>query len=146
MVKIVVEEQMIIVNNDADNINSYIKEAVSFELIDNNKISLINKQHKDFNILLNKILSAFEDSLIMPALGVSFNDDVLEDLKTGQFIKINFDKQYEINGLPFTALLFKLDEAYGLNLIREFNNRFDGRCIYLNLNKLTNLKNILKNK
>ena len=134
-----------IVNDNAENISHYINLASSIELIVNNTKTIYNKGSKKFNNLLNKILIAFENSQIMPALGVSFNEDVLQELKNGQFIKINFDKQLKINDLPFTALLFKLDEVYGINLIREYNKKFDGRCIYLSLNNLTNLKNILNN-
>ena len=63
----------------------------------------------------------------MPALGVSLHNETLEALKNGKWIRLEFQNQQDFNGLVFSALLFKLEETGGVNLIREIKGYWWGK-------------------
>ena len=92
--------------------------------------------------ILDNIKENFFDARIEPAYGVSLHDLTVKEMQKGKWLKLNFSSQQEINGLPFSALLFQQEECYGLNLIREYDNKYDGRCIYLSLNGLKDLNSL----
>jgi len=81
----------------------------------------------------------------MPAFGVSIDELTKEEMKRGFWIELEFDKKYEFNGMPFDALLIKIEkDIYGFNLIRRNNNKYDGRCFYLSLeNSLNDLYDMI---
>ena len=57
-----------------------------------------------------------------------------QEIKNGVWIQFNFDRVYKNSQMPFDGLLIKIEnQSYGLNLIRKYNNKYDGRCFYLNL-------------
>jgi len=79
----------------------------------------------------------------MPALGVSIHEFTTNELQNDNWLEINFESELQIDDLPFTSLLFKLEETGGINLIRKHNNKYDGRCLYLNLEKTTDLISVI---
>ena len=133
------------VANNAQYVKNYLKDIKNIEIYKQGQKTILNKDSKEFDKAIKKILKIALRGRIMPALGVSLHDDTVNALKTDSFLKINFNKEFTINDLPFTALLFRLeDNCYGINLIREYNNRYDGRCIYLAFDEPVNLKEIVK--
>lgn len=130
--------------NDNDNIKEAIKQIESFVVYQDGKQTFIDKSNKDFSKFIERIEDCFSFSRIMPAFGVSLHDLTVEDMKKGDWLKINFSNTQTINELPFEALLFRLDECYGINLIRQTEGKFQGRCIYLDLNEKTDLKKIVE--
>ena len=124
-------------------INDIFKTANQIEVyVDGQKQVLTNKD-ENFSKLLTNILNCFEESYIAPAFGVSLHKDTLEAMQQGSWIKLNFSTEQTVGDLPFSSLLFKLDNCYGLNLIREHKGEFSGRCIYINFFNQTNLLNIM---
>jgi len=86
-----------------------------------------------------KILNCFNDMIEashqMPAIGVSIHELAVEGKQQGTWLEFNFDKTYYFNEMPFEALLIEIVPNFGgFNLIRRVDGRYDGRCLYLNLN------------
>ena len=80
----------------------------------------------------------------MPAFGVSLHAETLNELKNDNWIKINFNKQIIVNELPFVSLIFKLEKTSGFNLIRFHNEKYEGRCFYLDLCEELDLLELIK--
>ncbi len=133
--------------NYIDNENSLvdiINFVDSFDIFINGKKEQVSKQNPKFEILISRLENLFQSSHLMPAFGVSMHDETQNELKENKWLKINFNQNLTKNGLDFSALLFKLEETSGFNLIREFNNSYDGRCLYLDLDEKTDLKEFFK--
>ncbi len=134
---------MIIINNENSLIDclNYVE---SFDFFNNGNVQNFTVKSEKFFVIKNNLKEMFINSRLMPAFGVSLHNETLKELKNGEWLKINFAKEINKNGLPFTSLLFKLEDTQGLNLIRLYNNKFDGRCLYLDLNCETDLLNLVK--
>ncbi len=91
-----------------------------------------------------KLQNTFSDGRLMPAFGVSIHNLTIKEMKNGNWVKLNFNGEQEKNGLPFTSLLFHVEDGYGMNLIREYNGKYDGRCIYISFDENTEITNLLK--
>jgi len=111
-------------------------------------LSMVNKRvianSDEFHKIKNNLLLIFSNSRLMPAFGVSLHKETLNELKSGAWLQINFSQPQTKNGLPFNALLFKLEETKGFNLIRLFDGKYEGRCLFLDLDQQTNLKDIVE--
>ena len=105
----------------------------SYTIYSNGKIEHIVKNDKNFKHLTQNLKELFFDARIMPAFGVSLHNDTINAIKTDTWLEINFLSEQKINDLPFTSLLFKVEETYGINLIRKYNNKYEGRCIFFDL-------------
>lgn len=126
--------------NAGDSLVENIQFIESFCVVNNGEIVEISKEDKMFEELKSKIEILFSCSRIMPAFGVSLHNETLNALEKESWVQINFGKELSVNGLPFNALLFKLEETSGINLIRNQNGIFEGRCIYLDFGKIIDLK------
>lgn len=101
-------------------------------IVDGHEIVLSQEEQE---LLHEQIVSMFEGSHTMPALGVVFDDLYKEEIKTGTFVSLKFDKIIQVNELPFDELVFKVEpNSYGFNLMRGIQGVFEGRCIYIDLN------------
>lgn len=134
---------MLIVNDFSDSLVDIFDNLASIEHINNNQKQIIEPKDKNFLGQINRLKEIFSDGHLMPAFGVSLHHLTVEEMKSGDWIKLNFNSEQQKNDLPFTALVFKLDNVYGTNLIREYNGLYDGRCLYFDFNKETDL-NVLK--
>lgn len=89
----------------------------------------------------SKILTSWNSMLVgghtMPAFGVSLNSQTIEGMQRGLWIEFKFEKQFEVNELPFKKLLINIQKDYtGFNIIRYNSQRgYDGRCFYYSLDK-----------
>lgn len=133
-----------IVMNYEQKINDNIKNASSIVIYSNGKKAEFARGQEKFNLLLNNILSTFETAHIMPAFGVSLHAETLAERQNGSWVEIKFDGVQIANELPFSALLFRLDNCYGINLIRLNDGEYSGRCIYLDFGEQKDLSAILK--
>ena len=87
-----------------------------------------------YNQITNEFLHTINNAHEMPAFGVSIHEQTSEALKTGLWIKFEFETEQTHNEMPFKALLINIMPDYkGFNLIREYENRYEGRCFYLDL-------------
>ena len=88
--------------------------------------------------LKGEIFGIFENSHTLPALGVITNNEFQEELQKGVYVSIRFETLFEINGLPFDQLVFKVEkDSYAFNIYRGIDGVFEGRCIYVDLNGKT---------
>lgn len=129
----------------------YVQENQLLGALENiSKIEIVeNGTFKDlknirFESTLLKLKNLFSSARLMPAFGVSLHQETLDALNAGQWLKISFSHQQNVNGLLFDALVFQLSQSAGLNLIREYNGKYEGRCIYLDFDEETNLKDLIK--
>ena len=129
----------------------YVQENQLLGALENiSKIEIVeNGTFKDlknirFESTLLKLKNLFSSARLMPAFGVSLHQETLDALNAGQWLKISFSHEQNVNGLLFDALVFQLSQSAGLNLIREYNGKYEGRCIYLDFDVETNLKDLIK--
>ena len=134
---------MICYNNNENTLLDCLDFVDSFEIFHNGKPDIINKNNVKFEKLKYGLGEIFSNSRLMPAFGVSLHDETQNEMMFAEWLKVNFSCEQTKNGLKFNSLLFKLEEVQGFNLIRYFNNRYEGRCLYLDLDETINLKNIV---
>ena len=82
----------------------------------------------------------------MPAFGVSLDDLTRQEMQTGVWLEFTFDKTCYNSDMPFDSLLINIQNDFtGFNIIRKYQNKYDGRCFYINLidKNMTNLYNLL---
>ena len=119
------------------------KEIESFSFYYYGKKFNVNKHNKKFQTLIEKTTKVFSNSKVMPAFGVSLHHETQNAMKHGIWVEINFKEQITINELPFSSLLVKLEKANGINLIRKYNGKYEGRCIYLDFDEELDLVKII---
>ena len=113
----------------------------SIEIIQNGEIKKLDSQ--EFNKVFNKLQDLFGEARVMPAFGVSIHEETLNAMKEGEWLKLNYNAEMDKDGLLFKSLVFRLEECQGFNLIRLYGERYDGRCIYLDLPNITDLKKLI---
>lgn len=128
---------------NSNKIYACLQNIESFNLYVNGKKEVVLKSNKQFDALLSNVKEIFSQSRIMPAFGVSLHNETLNELKTSTWLEINFSSEQIVNDLNFATLLFKVEEGYGMNLIRKYNNRYEGRCIYLDFDTKVDLSFII---
>ena len=124
-----------------ENLKDIVQEVKSVEFFVNGKKQVLG--HQQSLKFLNSLKMLFGFARVVPALGVALHNETTVALQKDEWIKLNFEEEKDFNGLLFSALLFKLEETGGINLIREHNGEYQGRCIYLNLNEITDLKSLM---
>lgn len=125
------------------NINEYTKNIINFNIYNFGVKENLNKSSPNFNLIVEKLNTIFANARVMPAYCVSLHEETLQELKTDLWLEINFANEQVINDLNFNSLVFKLEDVYGINLIRLYNNKYEGRCIYVDFISKVDLKNIL---
>ncbi len=134
---------MLVLNSSENEIQESLKQVESLVVFENGIQTELKNSQPKFADILEKISQIFASSRIMPAFAVSLHDLTVQDMKTDSWIKLNFSTGQTINELPFDSLLFRLDDCFGFNIIRETDGKFQGRCIYLDLDEKTDLRKIL---
>ena len=70
----------------------------------------------------------------MPAFGVSLNDETIQAKQTGVWIELFYETTCLNNEMPFDSLLIQVEpENTGFNVIRKYDDKYDGRCFYIDL-------------
>ncbi|MBO5954358.1 MAG: hypothetical protein J6Q13_00130 [Clostridia bacterium] len=135
---------MVIYNNNENSLHDCLKFVENFEIFNAGKSEKIDETDNRFNHICLKLENVFQESFLMPAFGVSLHQETLNEMEKGVWLQINFNQELTKSGLNFNSLLFKLESVQGFNLIRKFNNKYDGRCLYLNLMKEIDLNAIIE--
>lgn len=117
-----------IIENELHNL---VENVSSVDIIRNGRISNISIESKYFSTFRDKIVDKLKNARVLPALAVCSHEEVMENIKSGDWIQINFDETKELNGLPFDSLLFNMREGNGYNLIRKYQGEYGGRCIFV---------------
>jgi hypothetical protein len=113
---------------------------------DSNKITIFNNgttheftpDSAEFKEIMKEFLYLINDAHEMPAYGVSLHEETTQALSNGLWLKFDFDEEREHNDMPFTSLLIYVNpQDQGFNLIREYQQRYEGRCFFLSLQQNT---------
>lgn len=106
------------------------------------KVKTYNKDSKEYDLILEEFKYVCDNAYETPAFGVSLNAETIKAMKNDIWLELVYDKTYEHNGMPFEKLLINLMvNVGGVNLIRAYDGKYDGRCYYLNF-KNCNLDNL----
>ena len=116
----------------------------SFEIFNQGNCERVVENSGEFNKILNGVKDVFCSAILMPAFGVSLHNETLNEREKGVWLQINFSEELTKNGLNFNSLLFKLETTQGFNLIRLFENEYEGRCLFLDLESSTDLSSIIE--
>ena len=135
---------MLIYNVNENNLIDTLKNIDSFEIFENGKQKKILINDKKFNKIKTSLEDLFSNSKLMPAFGVSLHNETLKEMMKGNWLQINFSNEINISGMLFNALLIKLEKTNGVNLIRLYNNKYEGRCIYLDFEEEIDLNDLIK--
>ena len=118
-----------------DSFDSSVQMVITIE----NMTTTLEEGDDKFEKILNSLKEITKHSHDMPAFGVSLDDLTREEMQTGMWLELIFDKTYSFNDMPFESLLIKVDkDAYGFNLIRKHNGNYEGRCFYLSIQESMN--------
>ncbi len=132
------------INFNYDNsLTKCVENIKSFFVFKNGEQELISVDNENFNKLKETIVQIFDKARIMPAFGVSLDDETQNAITKDEWFQINFSKTQNENDLPFDSLLIKLETVSGFNLIRLHNGKYEGRCIYFDFDDILDLKQIL---
>ena len=117
-----------------EQINDYVKYSSSIVIYNNGAPSTYLSNDPEYNLLIESFNEMCKNCHEMPAFGVSLHDETLTALNDGLWIEFVYSKNIVHNGMPFDRLLIKVNtEDSGFNIIRHYNDKYDGRCFYLNL-------------
>jgi len=128
------------------NIQDCFKDSTSIELIIDNEKSTFSKTHENYKQILSAFETLINSSHQAPAFGVSLDDLTRQELQNGVWIEFNFNKTCYNSDMPFDSLLINVQSEFnGFNIIRKYQNKYDGRCFYLNLidSDMSSLYNLL---
>lgn len=110
--------------------------ANSINIIYDNSTHTFSREDKEYDEIINAFYKIAEKSHEMPALGVSLHEDTVNEMQSGLFVEFVFDGTQIYNDMPFDALLIKVEkENTGFNIIRKYQDKYEGRCYYLQLNQ-----------
>lgn len=126
--------------NNENTLQDTLTRIECFEILKDGKKEIVSQSNSKFQSILKNLEDVFSNSMLMPAFGVCSHEETEMAIQNDVWLKISFCEKIEKSTLPFTGLIFQLDETFGFNLIREFNGKYGGRCLYLNLNKKFDLK------
>lgn len=88
--------------------------------------------------LLEQVQDLFSSARKMPAFSVMLDSEYDAFLSDGIFVRLTFPQIFDIDGMPFDELVFKVEEnSYGFNIIRGFDGKHEGRCFFLDLGQNT---------
>lgn len=135
---------MVIYNDNENSLHNCLKFVENFEIFNAGKGKKIDETDTRFNRIFQNLENVFKNSFLLPAFGVSLHQETLNERENGVWLQINFKKEQTKNGLNFNSLLFKLEKTQGFNLIRLYENRYEGRCLFLDLDFEQDLNSIIE--
>ena len=112
---------------------------------DNNTTSY-EPDNQEFKNITEELLRLGLNCREAPAFAVSLHNETISAMESGLWIEFNFGNTICHNELPFDSLLIQVVGEYtGFNIIRKYDNKYEGRCFYVDLleTNLNNLENLL---
>ena len=119
-----------------------IQNVSKIEVLENNNLKALENQ--SFEGTIKNLINLFQSARLMPAFSVSLHNETIDALKEGKWLKLTFLHQQNVNGLLFDGLVFQLNETSGMNLIRQYEGKYEGRCLYLDFEQTINLEDLIK--
>ena len=129
-----------------ENITECFYSAASLTLYVDGSALKIEKNDDNFEKIMASLGEITFGSHEMPAFGVSLDELTRQDMQSGIWLELEFDKTYSMSGMGFDALLIKVESEHsGFNLIRRNGGKYEGRCFYLSLeNTMKELDDCIK--
>ena len=127
-------------------INNYFCYAESIVVYEDSKYTEYLNTDDNYQIVLDALENLCENSHEMPAFGVSLHNETIIAKNSGLWIELIFNRTIVHNDMPFTKLLIEVNSDYsGFNIIRFYDDKYEGRCFYLDLDKnMSELNNLIK--
>lgn len=98
---------------------------------------------REYTLILNELEYLLEDAREMPALGVSLDDATRNEMKKDIWVELVFVESQVHNDMPFESWLINVAPDYsGFNIIRKYEDRYEGRCFYVDLMSGKTMKNL----
>jgi len=131
---------------ELSNINDYFIHSNNITIYNNGNTCTYNHDTQEFNDIIDSINNMCNNSHEMPAFGVSLHKETLIAIQTGIWIELEFNSTITHNDMPFSKLIFEINPEYsGFNIIRYCDNKYEGRCYYLNLDSdMSELYSLIK--
>ena len=106
---------------------------------------VVDKGSAQYDGLMDFVQRILDGSHQVPALGVAIHSEVIEEKKNKNWIEFKFGESSECGEMPFDSLLIFLEKDMGgINVLRSYKGKYEGRCFYINLNSnLSDFFNIL---
>lgn len=130
-----------------NNILEVMSSAQEIIIYQDNEKTKIQYTEDNFATISNELIKLSATCREAPAFGVSLHEETLEAIQSGLWIELKFSKTITHNEMPFEALLIQVVGEYtGFNIIRKFDDKYEGRCFYVDLidSDLSSLEEILK--
>lgn len=129
------------------NITSSFNDSVQVEVVVDNSSFIFNKGTNEYTNILNEFNKMIFNSHEVPSLGVSIDELTREEKKNGVWLEFKFNQINYSNEMPFEYLLINVNlDYYGFNVIRKYDDKYEGRTYYVNLvNNMDNLYYYLVN-
>ena len=117
-----------------ENIQESFNDSYQIKFIKNNYSYYFEKESNDYKKIIAIINKMLDNSHQMPALSISIDSETKKEIKTGLWLEFYYKETKTNNELPFDSLLIEINkDYYGFNIIRKYNNKYDGRCFYISL-------------
>lgn len=132
---------------NCENLTDCFKNATSINYVTQGETHEFQKGDDKFEMILSAFEKTIEGGRPMPAFAVSIDEHTRKDMQSGTWLEFEFETTMEHNEMPFDALLVKVQSDYrGINIIRKYNGKYEGRCFYLDLESdMNDLFETLKN-
>lgn len=130
-----------------NNILEILTTSNEIVIYNNNTTTTYETDNEEFITITEEIIKLSQVCREAPAFGVSLHNETLEAMKSGLWIEFNFNKTISHNDMPFDSLLIQVVKDYtGFNIIRKCDNKYEGRCFYVDLidSNLSSLESTLK--
>ena len=120
-------------------INNFFEKEKSITIFKNGKSRIFKENEKEFKNIIQQFTEQTQNSVEMPAYAVSLHNETIKAINDGLWIQFNFEQEKTHREMPFDALLININKDYcGVNVIRHYNSKYEGRCFYLNLDNNLN--------
>ena len=130
---------MAIQNFLTEQINTVFDDCSSIKLYNDGKVKTFEKGSLEFEKIIQLWQITVNSGYEMPAFGVSIHELTMQSLQSGTHIEFVFDEVNYHNDMPFDSLLLSLQpNQYGYQLIRHYDDKYQGRCLYVNTTEINN--------
>ncbi len=134
-------------NNKFENLSDYFYKCSSITIFEDGAETIFVKGDDKYEEIISSLLKITKDAREMPAYGVSLDKETRLARNSGIWLELIFDNTTIYNEMPFDSLLIEINAKYsGFNVIRKVNEKYEGRCFYLNIiNTMEPLEKLILN-
>lgn len=115
-------------------IDEYLGYINKINVIVNGKRKTYLISDNEFRLILSEMGYILGDCHDMPAFGVSIHNETVNAMKKGVWVEFFFPDTMTHNEMPFDGWLVQVEKDFtGFNIIRKYQEKYDGRCLYMRL-------------